>query len=65
MVLHNSKRSFLVFWNKVFGAASKPRAKSNKTGFILYASNSPPLNSRAKNKISFEFLFYFRFDGAI
>ena len=37
----------------------------NKTGFILYALNSPPLNSRVKNKTSFEFLFYYMFPSAI
>ena len=41
--------SFLL--NKVFVAgASKPKAIRNKSGFILYASNSPQLNSRAKKK---------------
>jgi hypothetical protein len=45
--------------NKVFVAASKPKAEINKTGFILYL---PLLNSRAKNKTSFLFVFYFRFD---
>ena len=49
------KESFTFLLNKVFVAASKPKAKRNKTGFILYASNSPPLNSRAKNKSSFNF----------
>ena len=38
--------SFLL--NKVFIAPSKPKAKRNKTGYILYDSNTPPLNSRAK-----------------
>ena len=37
----------------VFVAASKPTAQRNKTGFILYALNSPPLDSRVKNKTSF------------
>ena len=45
--------SFLL--NKVFVAASKPKAKRNKTGFILYASNSPPLNSLTKKQV-FNFL---------
>ena len=49
------KISFLLY--KVFIAASKPKAKKNKTGFILYASDSLPLNSRPKNKTSFQFRF--------
>ena len=48
--------------NIVFVAASKPKRKRNKTGFILYALDSPPLNSCVKNKPRFEFLFYSRFD---
>ena len=36
--------------NNVFDAASKPNAKRKKNGFILYASNSTPLNSRVKIK---------------
>ena len=43
--------SFLL--NKVVVAVSKPKAKRNKSGFIiLYASYSPPLKSRAKTKTS-------------
>ena len=61
IIIHNLGFSFLL--NKVFIAASKPNAKRNKTGFIFYASDSPPLTSRAKNKTSFKFLFYFRFDS--
>ena len=33
-------------------------AKRNKTGFILYAPDYPPLNSCVKNDTSFEFLEY-------
>ena len=55
------KNSFLL--NKVFVAASKPIAKRNKIVFILYARDSPPLNSRAKIKTSFSFLFFFRCDS--
>ena len=39
-------------------------AKRNKTGFILYAPDSPPLNSRVENKTSFKFLFYVWVDSA-
>ena len=49
--------SFLLF--NVFVAASKPTAQRNKTGFILYALKSPPINSRIKNKTSFDFIFYY------
>ena len=35
-------------WNNVSVAANKPNAKRNKTGFILYAQDSPPPNSRVK-----------------
>ena len=45
----------LFLLTKVFVAASKPKAKRNKSGFILYASELPPLNSRAKNKTHFYF----------
>ena len=45
----------LFLLNKVFVAVSKPKAKGNKTGFILYASDLPPLNSRAKIKTYFNF----------
>ena len=38
--------------NKVFIAARKHNTKRNKTGFILYACDAPPLNSRVKNKTS-------------
>ena len=54
---------FLFLLNKIFVAADKPKAKRNKTGFILDAFNSPPLNSRAKNKTIVRFLFYFKFDS--
>jgi hypothetical protein len=37
---NNQLFSFLL--NNVFVAASKLYTKSNKTGFTLYASNSPP-----------------------
>ena len=56
-VLCNTHFSFLL--NNFFVAASKPKGKRNKTGFILYTSNSPPLNSSAK--IEFYICFYFRF----
>ena len=49
---------------KFFFAATKPRAKRNKTGFISYSPEYPPLNSRVKDKTSFEFLFCYRFDTA-
>jgi len=52
----------LFLLNIVFVAASKPKAKRNKAGFILYALDSPPLNSCVKNTLRFEFLFYSRFD---
>ena len=45
--------SFLL--NIVFVAASKPNTKRSKTGFILYSPDSPPLNSRVKNKQVFNF----------
>ena len=38
--------SFLL--NKVFVAASKPKENRNKINLIFYASNSPPIDSRAK-----------------
>ena len=38
-----------------FIAACKHTASRNKTGFILYALHSPPLNSRVKNKTSLNF----------
>ena len=40
--------SFLL--NNVFVAANKPNEKLNKVGFILYALDSPPLNSCVKKK---------------
>ena len=56
-------RIFSFLSNNVFVAVNKPNAERNKIGFILYAPDSPPLNSRVKNKTSFKFLFYFRFDS--
>ena len=56
------KLCFMFFLGNVFFAANKLKAKRNKTGFILCAPDSPPLNSRVKNKISIEFLFFVRFD---
>ena len=46
------------FLNKVFVAARKHNTKRNKTGFIVKACDTPPLNSHVKNKTIFEFLFY-------
>ena len=46
---------FTFLLNKVFVAASKPKAKRNKTVFILYASNSPSLIKRTKKQV---FNFY-------
>ena len=37
---------FTFVLNKVFAAARKLNTKRNKTGFILYACDSPPLDSR-------------------
>ena len=45
--LQCTKFSFL---NKVFVAARKHNTKRNTTGFILYACDSSPLNSRVKKK---------------
>ena len=39
-----------VFLCIVFVFGSKPTVLRNKTGFILYSLNSPPLNSQVKNK---------------
>ena len=50
--------SFLL--NSVFVAANKP---NEKNGSNMYAPDYPPLNSRVKDKTSFEFLFYVRFDS--
>ena len=36
--------------NNVFVVANKPNTIRTKTGFILYASDSPPLNSRIKEQ---------------
>ena len=48
---------FSVRSNKVFvAAANKPNAKRNKIVYFLYASDSPSLNSRIKNKNKFEML---------
>ena len=55
--------SFSFLLNNVF-VANKPNANRNKTGFIFYAPDSPPLNSLVKNKTSYEFLFCVRFDSA-
>ena len=44
----------------VFVAARKHNTKRNKTGFILYACDTPPLNSRVKKRkhvLNF-FLYY-------
>ena len=51
--------SFLL--NNVFVAGNKLNTKRNKTSFIFYAPDFPPLNSRVKNGTSFKFLFYVRF----
>ena len=48
-------KGFSLLLNKVVVAASKPKEKRNKTGFILYAYDLPSLNSRAKTKIKFNF----------
>ena len=58
MIIYRADISFLL--NNFFVAASKK--KRNKTGFILYASDSPPLNSRPK-KIKKNLIRYFRFDS--
>ena len=47
------KNIYSFYW--IFVTASKPKTKRNKTCFSLYASNSPPLNSLAKDKTSFNF----------
>ena len=46
---------FLFLLYIVFVAANKPITKRSKTGFILYAPDSPRLNGRVKNKTRFEF----------
>ena len=53
--------AYITFFSFVFVAARKHNTKRNKTGFILYACDTPDLNSRVKNKTSFEFLFYVMF----
>ena len=62
---HQVKHLFLVYLINVFVAANKLNTKRNKTGFILYAPDSPPLNNRVKNKTCFEFLFCVRFDSVM
>ena len=42
---------FLFLLNKVFVAARKQNTKRNKIGFILYACDTPPLNSNVKKKV--------------
>ena len=49
MVINN----YIYRLNKVFVAARKHNTERNKTGFILYACDSHPLNSRVKNKTIF------------
>ena len=54
----NDNIDYSFLFNNVFVAASKHNNKRNKTGFILFASGSPPLNSRVKNnETCFVFLF--------
>ena len=48
---------FRLFTLKFFVAATKPNSKRNKTGFILYSPDYPPLNSRVKIKQVFNFFF--------
>ena len=55
-LVDNATFSFVL--NKVIVDAKIHNTKRNKTGIILYACDSPPLNSRVKNETSFEFLFY-------
>ena len=43
--------------NKVFIAARKHNTKRNKTGFILYACDSPPLNRRVKKNVFLRLCF--------
>ena len=52
-------------WIKFFFAGSKPREKRNTTGFILYASDSPLLNSPAKIKQVFNFFSTLGLIGSI
>ena len=49
---------FLFLLNKVFVAARKQNTKRNKIGFILYACDTPPLNSNVKKKSCISFLRY-------
>ena len=44
-------------------AASKQTQKDSKPVIFVFTIEQPNLNSREKNKTSFEFLFYFRFDS--
>jgi hypothetical protein len=41
----------------------KLKTKNYKTCFILYAPDSPPLNSGVKIETSYEVLFYVKFDN--
>ena len=58
------KELFLFLLNYVYVVANNnPNAHRNKTGFILYAPDSPPVYScLRKNKKGFNFLFYVRVD---
>ena len=46
----NNTLLFSFLLNNVFVAAHKPNSKRNKTSYILYAFDSPPLNSRLKKQ---------------
>ena len=43
-------KNFFSYFYNVFVVAYKPKSNRNKTGFILYATGFPPLNSKQSRK---------------
>ena len=50
--------NFIVCFKYFFVAARKHNTKRNKTCFILYSCNSPPIKSRVKKKFRISFVHY-------
>ena len=47
------QQAFSFLLNNVYVAANKPNTKGNKTGFILFSPNFPPINCRLKKELFF------------
>ena len=56
VIISDNTNLFLVSFKQSFVAASKPKAKRNKTGFIFYAFYSPRLNCKIKQNFNVNYV---------